>query len=174
MPSPRRLRSAALVGALWLAAGCANAGRAVHVTYRSLVPGRQVAMGLVNATAQSAGAGAGPGDPAHDVRSVTDDEMEVLLADLRSVGFFRHATQRRGGAEGAAAPGSSGVVVVSQDGVEHGLSLRGDASGGEAADAFVEAKNRILLVHSQAAAPAGLESPDRVLDVPDRPRLVRP
>lgn len=178
MKTPRRalapLLAALLAGALVTACGSTNSGGGgepmigagatlvdriedgdpvsgnVQVTWRNLDPAnKDVVISLVNESSEYGQRLRSGRSTSTVTRVATDEQMGQLLATLREMGFFEHATPMVLGAL-PDEPGRKGAVVVQQGGESVGLMLvrKQGLAGSQIPKIYTESKRLIIGLHS--------------------------
>jgi hypothetical protein len=150
----------------------------VSVSWKNLDPRNPLAAhSLVNESSEIGRKLRGGKATSSEIRVIGDLEMGRLLAELKKIGFFDHATDNLSLANVPEVPGRRGVVVVTQDGRSKGLMLTTNLGTGPIPKTYVESKRVVLAVHSQVQGfdvRVGTGAADEgVLSVPP-PRFKRP
>ena len=149
----------------------------VLVMWRNLDPRNPAsAVGIVNETSQNGQKLKSGKSTSSEIRVLNDSDMGGLLASLRKIGFFDHATDGLGLSSIPDVPGKKGIIIVTQDGHDKGLMLTTNLGKSAIPQTYIEAKNLIFTIHSNLPGfdvKASVGEPDeRVFSVPP-PKLKR-
>lgn len=154
--------------------GEATGGNTV-VTWKNLDPRNpDVTWSLVNETSDVGAKLRSGRATSTEIRVMSDVDMGTLLNELRKAGFFENATRGLGLGNIPDVPGRKGIVVVSQDGVDHGLMLTPNLGGTTVPVAYRDSKQLVGAVHNalQGFEVRVNQDTDRVFQAPS-PKMRR-
>lgn len=150
----------------------------VSVTWKNLNPANPAASAsLVNESSEIGQKLKSGAASSSEIRVVSDAQMGGLLAQLKKLGFFQHATDGLGLDNVPNVEGQRGIVVVTQDGRSKGLMLTTHLGPGPVPQTYRDSKNVVLFAHSQVPGfdvKANIGAPDERVFTAPKPTLRRP